>query len=186
MNSKHIEKNTHKKGVVARRPEVRHLARREPDRVPVKWFNDFRNEFALQSNMDRLLDEISEDFGIRPMWLWEEPVAEFTPQMDIKETPTDILITAELPGVEKEDVEVTLEGNSLRLRCEKKSEQEEKGKGNYRFERFYGSFERVVPLPAFVDPRKVEAHMKKGVLSIKLPKTESERAHERKIEIKAA
>lgn len=186
MNSKKIVKSAPGKGAVARRHEVRNLVHKDTDKIPVKWFPDLRNEFALQSNMDRLLDEISEDFGIRPMWLWEEPVAKFSPQIDIKETPTDILITAELPGVEKEDVEVTLEGNSLRLRGEKKSEQEEKVKGSYRFERFYGSFERVIPLPASVQAHKVEALMKKGVLTIKLPKIESERTHERKIEIKAA
>jgi HSP20 family protein len=179
-------KRSKEKGLVARRHEVRNLVTKETEKVPVRWFQDFRNEFALQRNMDRLLDEISEDFGIRPMWLWEEPVAEITPRMEIEETQHEILISAELPGVEQKDVEVTLEGNTLRLRGQIKSEQEEKSKETYRSERFYGTFERAIQLPALVDAHKAEAHIKKGVLLIKLPKTESEKAHERKIEVKAA
>jgi len=186
MSSKHLVKRDAKKMSLVRRHDVRHLAK-NTERIPVVWHNDLRDEVALQRNMDRMLDEISEDFGLRPMWLWEEPIARFIPQMEIQETPNDIRVTVELPGVEKDDVEVTVEGNdTLRLRGEKNRKREDKSKQTFRFERSYGSFERVIPLSIPVEARKAEAHMKKGVLSITLPKIASERVHEHKIEIKAA
>lgn len=187
MNSKHLVKQETRKPPMARHPAPKPLAKRDAEKVPVVWDKVIRDELALERNMDRMLDEISEDFGIRPMWLWEEPTpAVFTPQIDIQETPQAILVRAELPGVEKDDLTLRLEGDTLRLRGEKTSENEKKGKQSYHFERFYGSFERVIPLSTPVDPQKVEARLKNGVLSITLPKTHTERSHERKIEVKAA
>lgn len=170
---------------VVKHQGVKHPAKRGTGRIPV-WFDDFNTPFTLQRDVDRLFDEISGDFGILPLRQMEEPLVRFMPQIDIKETQRDIRITAELPGVEKKDIEVTLEGETLRLRGEKKTELEEKTKQSYRLERSYGSFERVVPLPAPVDARKADAHIKKGVLSITLPKTEATQSHEHRIEVKAA
>lgn len=168
--SKHLVKKEMPKGQVARRHEVRQAAPRDREWMPV----------------ERLFDEITQDFRIFPTLQWREPLAGFEPQMDVEETSRDIVITADLPGMDKEDVEITLTGDALKLRGEKKLEHEEKSKQSYRFECSYGSFERVIPLWTPVDVRKVDAHMKKGVLSITLPKVESGRSLERKIEVKAA
>ncbi len=187
MSSKHLIKRDTQKMPLSKRHAVRHLALKDTGRTPVRWFSDFRDEYALQRDMDRMLDEISEDFGLRPMWLWEEPLARFTPPMEVQETENEIRVTAKIPGLEKGDVEVTLEGNdTLKLRGERHAEKEDKSKQSYRLERSYGSFERVVPLPSPVNTHKAEAHIQKGVLSITLPKIASERGHEHKIEVKAA
>ena len=187
MNSKQPVKRELRKTPVVSHPASRSLAKRDEEKVPVLWDKGFKGELALERNMDRMLDEISEDFGIRPMWLWEEPsAAVFEPQIDVQETPQAILVRVELPGVEKDDLTLRLEGTTLRLRGEKSSENEKKSNQSYHFEQFYGSFERVISLSTPVNPQKIEARLKNGVLSITLPKTHTERSHERKIEVKAA
>jgi HSP20 family protein len=187
MNSKHLVKKESRKTPVVRRPVAKSPARRDAEKVPVVWDKAFKDELALDRDMDRMLDEISEDFGIRPMWLREEPAtAVFTPKIDIQETPQAILVRAELPGMDKDDLTLRLEGDALVIRGEKAAENEKRAKQSYHFERVYGSFERVIPLSTPVAHQKVEARLRNGVLSITLPKTHSERSHDGKIEVKAA
>lgn len=102
--------------------------------------------------------------------------------MDVAETESDIVVKAEVPGLDKDDISLSLQGDILTIRGEKKDERKEE-KGSYRLlERRYGSFQRTVTLPTGVDPEKIEAKFRNGVLTIKMPKTEETRA--RKIEIK--
>lgn len=108
------------------------------------------------------------------------------PRVDVTETDKEIRVTAELPGMEEKDVEVSLSENVLTLSGEKKQEKEEKEKNFYRLERSFGKFQRKVALPAEVETDKVEAVFKKGVLTVKLPKTEKSREEVKKITIKAA
>ncbi len=187
MNSKGASKQAMTKGSELQHHVSKKLAKHDPGRIPVRRTVGLSQIPPYPRDMERLFDGFTEDFGLPTMWQWAEPLADFAPQVDIEETPTQILVTAELPGVEKADVEVTVEGdNTLRIRGEKKEESEEKTKRNYRIERFYGSFERTIPLSTPVESGKVEAHMKNGVLTISLPKIESEQTHEHKVEIKAA
>lgn len=126
---------------------------------------------TLQQDMDRLFDEFFSGFGLRPFGVFREQMGAFTPQVDVVEGDKEIKVSAELPGLDEKDIQVTLSHNLLTISGEKKEEKEDKGKNYYRMERSYGSFRRSIPLPREIDADKVEAAFKKGVLTITLPKT---------------
>lgn len=106
-------------------------------------------------------------------------------KIDVKDTDTELVVTAELPGVELKDIEISLNDHSLSIKGEKKEEREEKDKGYYRMERTYGSFHRLLALTCAVDKDKVAATAKNGVIKIVLPKLKETRVSEKKIEVKA-
>lgn len=110
--------------------------------------------------------------------------ADWTPSVDISETDEEFQIKAELPGVKKEDVKVTLENGILTLQGERKQEREDKDLKFHRIERSYGQFVRSFTLPDLVDDAKVKAEYKDGVLNLRLPK--SEKAKPKAIEVKVA
>ena len=93
------------------------------------------------------------------------------PKLDISEGRKDITVKAEIPGIEAKDLDISIDGRMLNIRGEKKQEQTEKEETYYRVERSYGYFNRTIELPAEVDPEKVDASCKKGILKIKLRKT---------------
>jgi HSP20 family protein len=111
-------------------------------------------------------------------------VADWVPTVDIEEGEQDYHITAELPGLSKEDVKITLQEGVLTLQGQRKQEKEEKGKRFHRVERSYGAFVRSFALPDAVDETKVSAEFKDGELHIVLPK--SEKAKPKAIEVKVA
>ncbi len=106
-----------------------------------------------------------------------------TPTVDLYEEKDDIVVKAELPGLEKEDIEVNLSDNRLTIRGEKKQEEEVKRENYYRSERSYGSFSRTLELPREVQTDKVKAAFKNGILEIRLPKTEEAKKKETKIKV---
>jgi HSP20 family protein len=109
----------------------------------------------------------------------------WAPAMDIVETPAEFTLSAELPGLELKDVDVSLEGGVLTIKGEKTEEKkEEKDKKVYLYERSYGSFQRSFSLPAEVDSSKVAAEFAKGVLKVHLPKGAKAKPTGRKVEIK--
>ena len=108
----------------------------------------------------------------------------FTPAINVAETDSEYRVTAELPGMDERDIELSLHRDHLTIKGEKKQEHEDSGKGYYRMERSYGTFQRTLPLPAEVDPEKVEAAFNKGVLTITLPKLPEQQSGARKISIK--
>ncbi|NOZ22377.1 MAG: Hsp20/alpha crystallin family protein [Planctomycetes bacterium] len=112
-----------------------------------------------------------------------EPVfgAGWSPALDISETDDAVTVKAELPGVDAKDVDLSLSGDVLTIKGEKKEEKEEKDRSYYRVERSYGSFSRTLRIPATVEPDKIEATFDKGVLSITMPKKEEQKG--KKIEI---
>lgn len=110
---------------------------------------------------------------------------EVSPVVDVAETDNALTITAELPGMAQDDVEITLADGILTLRGEKKAEAEEKEKNYYLLERSYGAFSRSFRLPPTVDQEKCEAKFDKGVLRITLPKTEAARSQVRKIDVQS-
>lgn len=139
-------------------------------------FTFFREE------MNSLFDNFFRGFDIEPL---ERKFATFSPSIDISETEKEIVISAELPGMEDKDIDVSLSKDLLTIKGEKKEGKEEKGKNYYRMERSYGSFCRKIPLPEDIDADKAEAEFKKGVLTIKLPKTPEAIKETKKIAIKA-
>ena len=96
----------------------------------------------------------------------------WTPPVDIQETDDAYRIHAELPGLTKDDIQITLENNVLRLSGERKLEKDVKKENYHRIERTYGTFSRSFALPTQVSPEKVEAKFENGVLSIVVPKAE--------------
>ena len=100
------------------------------------------------------------------------------------EDENSIYVTAELPGLDEKEIDINLSKDSLTIKGEKREEREEKGKESYYMERSFGTFSRVIPIPVEVNPDKVEATFKKGVLNITLPKAQKEKKEQKKIKIK--
>jgi HSP20 family protein len=108
----------------------------------------------------------------------------FNPEIDLQETENDYRIHADLPGMKKEDFDIQVEGNVVTLRGERKDEKEEKKKGKWYSERFYGSFSRSIQLPTEVKLEQIKANYKDGVLDIVLPKSESAKPKQINVEVK--
>lgn len=130
----------------------------------------------------RFLEDLFEGFEPEPGMpqLWHE--GEFMPLIDMTEKPDEVVLTVEVPGMTKENLEVTIDNGILNLRGEKKEEERNEGEQWHRVERRYGRFERRMRLPDYVDPERCEAHYENGVLTLRIPKTEESR--KRHIEIK--
>ena len=105
------------------------------------------------------------------------------PQVNVSESEKDVTVTAELPGMQGKDLDISLRQNNVILQGEKRFEDEEKNKNFHRIECSYGSFYRTVPLPTEVDEEKIKASFKNGVLTVTLPKAAS--AQRKKIEIES-
>jgi HSP20 family protein len=133
----------------------------------------------FRGHMDRLFDSF---FGLSP---WEDTAlsGSWTPDLEVAETGKEIVVKAEVPGLGPEDIDVRVTGNTLTLSGEKKEEHEEKKEGYYRSERRYGSFFRTVELPPGAKADAVTADYEKGVLTVRIAK--SEESGSKRIEIKS-
>ena len=109
---------------------------------------------------------------------------EWLPSVDVSETDDKLQIKAELPGVDAKDVKVSISGDILTIKGEKKKEEEKKDEHYHSSERFYGSFERSFRLPANIKTDEVDATYKKGVLQLVLQKTEDSKKKEIEIKVK--
>lgn len=136
----------------------------------------YRSPGSIRNEIDNLLHEF---FG-GP--IHTGPLAgEWLPPADITETEDKVFIKAELPGIEKKNIELTLLGSMLTIRGEKKYEKDQNDENYYFGDRYYGSFRRTFQLPADIDAEKAEAIFDKGVLKISIPKLEE--AGSKKIKI---
>ena len=127
---------------------------------------------GVREDLSRLYDMVaSGDFGMETFRDW----GKFTPAIDIVENDDAVVIKADVPGLDPKDIDVSISGQTLTIKGEKCEESEDKEKGYYRSERRYGAFTRTVALPSNVDADKIKADCKKGVLTITLPKVESEK-----------
>lgn len=149
----------------------------------------FRRPEASMGNMlsplHRQIDRLFEDFWSGGAPLWQRTMT-FVPRVDIVESDKDIKVTAELPGMDENDVEVILDKRLLTLRGEKTMEREEKDEGRCYAECASGSFERQIPLGVEIDEKGVAATFDRGVLSITLPKSEEARSRSHKIAIQSS
>jgi len=121
----------------------------------------------LRRQIDRVFDDVWSRRG--PGQRSELAEASLTP-MDVTETDKEIKVSAEIPGVEPKDLQVSVENGTLTIRGEKKYEHEENERGQHRIERSYGAFERSIMLPAEIDEAQAKAEYKNGVLRLTLPK----------------
>ena len=157
--------------------------------LPTLWGEgrELRDPFAA---MRRQMDDMFED--ITGPWRHATPSANglLTPRLDISETEYELRIAAELPGVEQKDISVTLTGDVLTIKGEKRTESETKSGDKeptyHRVERSYGSFQRTMNVPYEIDPAKVDAKFKDGVLTVTLPKPAEVQKMAKQIEIKKA
>src|SRR5712671_7710086 len=127
----------------------------------VRW-DPFRDLNVLQDRMNRLFNDTGRT------WHTDEPSATTTwsPSVDIYETEGEIVVKAELPGMERKDITLNLENNVLTLRGERRFEKETKDENYHRIERSYGNFSRSFSIPATVDEETIRADYKDGVLKI--------------------
>lgn len=140
----------------------------------------------LRDELNRVFDEfLAPHSGGRPALRSErEAFGAFAPSVDISENDKKVTVSMEIPGVDEKDVEVVLDGRRLIVRGEKKSEESDEREGRYYFERSYGAFERVIPLPDEVDEDGAKASFKKGVLKVSVPKSREAQSRRKKIEVK--
>jgi HSP20 family protein len=136
-----------------------------------------------RSPFRELAREMEEAFGrFFPAWSVERSYA-WMPAVDMVEEKDEIVVKADLPGLDQKDIEVTVQNGTLTIRGERKEEKEEKKEDYYCAERSYGAFVRSLPLPKGVDADKVKATFKKGVLEVYLPKAKE--AKGKTVEVKA-
>ncbi len=140
------------------------------DKLPWKRKKNHHAQ-ELNREIDNIYDRFFEPDFMPSSYLFGK--GKWGPKLDISEGRRDIKIQAEIPGIEAEDFDISIDGRLLNIRGEKKQEQTEKEETYYRVERSYGYFNRTIELPAEVDPDKVDASYKKGILKIKLRKTKS-------------
>jgi HSP20 family protein len=147
---------------------------------------------TLHHEIDRLFDDFSRNWP-RLSFPRASSTAPFVQggfelkvASEVTEDDKGYRLTVELPGMQEKDVEISLSGNTLTMRGEKKSEKEETRKNRHYSERSYGAFRRDFALPEDVDSEKVEASMKSGILTVVLPKSAEAQKKSRKVEIKSA
>lgn len=137
----------------------------------------------LQREVDRLFGDFSRSLSTER---WPFKNGPLTLSIDVSETDKALEVSAELPGVEEKDIDVSLSDDVLTIRAEKKAEKESKEKTWHTVERSYGSVQRTIGIPFAVDPDKVNARFDKGVLKITLPKPPESERKSRNIKIKGA
>jgi len=147
-----------------------------------------RQEMDPFNTLRREIDRVFGDFLTDSRWpermnLFDRQMGSFMPEIDVKETDKEIRVTAELPGMEQKDIEVTFVDGGLTIKGEKREEQEEEKGDWYHSERRWGAFERMIPLPADIDLNKAKAWFKKGVLKVTLPKSEQARSNRKTIPV---
>jgi len=145
----------------------------------VRW-DPLKNLISLQERMNRLFDETMK------MSHGHEPVSGgvWSPAVDIFETAEEIVLVAELPGIEPGDVDIQVRDNTLTIKGERKMEKSVKEESFHRVERAYGAFSRTFTLPSTVDHERISANFTKGLLEVRMPKSSKARPQKIKIEVK--
>jgi HSP20 family protein len=177
-------------------PKAEQKAAPPPPPAPGRLEGLWQPLAALRDEMDRVFDNFWRGFGFgaprprragmepQPLWRFETAFGTAIPAIDVVEGEKEYRVTAELPGIDAREVDLTVSDDVLTIRGEKKQEREEKGENYYLSERRFGSFQRSFQLPSGVDRDRIEVKLDKGVLTITLPKTAEAAARQKKIEIK--
>ncbi|MGB8952149.1 MAG: Hsp20/alpha crystallin family protein [Candidatus Aminicenantales bacterium] len=131
----------------------------------IRW-DPFRDMITLREKMNRLFEDVFTPRGEEK----DITASSWVPPVDIFETENELVLTAEIPGIEEKDVEIKIEDNALSIKGERKFEKETKEENYHRIERAYGSFFRSFTLPNSVDQDKIQAEHENGVLKITMSK----------------
>ncbi|MCF8070662.1 MAG: Hsp20/alpha crystallin family protein [Desulfobacterales bacterium] len=148
----------------------------------IPWKKKNKHSVSDKKSIDNMISRLIDNDFLPSSGFFREDL--WYPSIDISEGKKDIVVTAELPGIENKDINISLEGRQLIIKGEKRHENENSGENYYRVERLYGSFNRTAVLPADVDPEKVDAFFRKGILTIKLKKLKD--SESKKIKVKSA
>jgi HSP20 family protein len=144
----------------------------------IRW-TPLRHVMSFRDEMDKMLSDL---YGrMSPSGEYYE--GEWFPAMDIKENKDDVVACLELPGIDKDQIKVSVQNDMLIISGEKKQESVEDGENLHRVERTYGYFKRTVGLPAEVDAAKVKATYKDGILKVTLPKREEKKPKEITVQV---
>ena len=154
---------------------------------PTKALSPFQEMGKRFEEMEKRFEDFSRrPFPLLPSW-WPRlrlpEIEEVPPSMDIFTEGDDVVVKAELPGMKKEDIDVSLTKDTITISGDKKKEEKIEKKDYYSFERSYGSFKRSFSLPAEVQTEKASAKFKDGLLEIRIPKTEEAKKKEKKVMI---
>lgn len=141
-----------------------------------RW-DPFRNLSTLQDQVNRLFD------GSFPTRADESALTTWAPAVDVYETENELVIKADLPEINEKDLDVRVENNMLTIHGERKFEEKVKEENYLRVERTYGSFSRSFSLPNTVDPEKIHADYKNGVLTVELPKRAESKPKQVKVDV---
>lgn len=125
---------------------------------------------SLQREINRLFDSFWSETALSPTD-WTSGASSLQPKMDIAENEKAYIVTAELPGMEEKDIELSIHNGVLTLKGEKRQSKEEKENNYMRMERSYGAFYRAIPFPAKIEDEKARADFKNGVLTVAIPKS---------------
>lgn len=136
---------------------------------------------VLQREINNMFDNFFRGFDLQPF----DSRSGFVPKVDVSENDTEITVVAELPGMDENNIDVSICKDTLTIKGEKKEEKQDKGDNYYRMERSFGSFCRTIALPADVEIDKTEAKFKNGVLTVKVPKSPKAVKDIKKIAIKS-
>jgi HSP20 family protein len=141
---------------------------------------------AFQDEVNKLFNDFFGDVSLPSWFRGRESALAVSPAMDVTENDKEFKVTAELPGMDAKDVQISCAEGYVTIKGEKKQESKEENEGYFRQERSYGSFQRVIALPDTANLDKAEASFKNGVLALSVPKKAGAQSKERKIEIKQA
>lgn len=141
-----------------------------------RWIDPFDFVTDLQDDMNRLFSS--------SLRRGSSTLGEYLPSLEVKEDENQFLVHLDIPGMERKDLDISVTGNILTIKGERKEEESKKGKGYFYSERRYGSFQRSVELPVEVDSDKVAAAYKDGVLELTLPKSEKAKPKQIKVDVK--
>ena len=145
--------------------------------VPFRPFGELER---MRNEVDRLWDTFFEG---RPRTRKAREDGEWLPSLDVSETKSDLVVEAEIPGMDPKDIDISLSDGTLTIKGERKHEKEEKEKDYHLIERSYGTFTRMVRLPKEVKRDKISASYKNGILKVILPKSEEAVTKEVKIKV---
>ena len=160
-----------KKDVVVKKGEIE----KAPELFAKRW-----------DDMDRMFEDYFGRTWLRPFGAWPRPLAtEFAPMLpkvDVVDRDDEVIVRAEVPGMEKDELDISISGNMLTLKGETRREEKQEQGDYFRCEMSHGSFARTLVLPADVDESKAKASLKGGVLELKLPKVKESKRRAIRIE----